>query len=223
MNTATDISAIQNLGLAARPETKSRDKLGQDQFLKLMITQIQSQDPFKPLENGEFLSQMAQFGTVSGIQDLQKSFEGLSNSLVSNQALQASALVGRSIVVNSDTFKLAAGTPLEAAVDLDASASNLTVDIVDGSNQVIKTIQLGNQVAGQVNFSWDGIKNSGAAAPLGVYRMQAKGIIGGTSVAVQTQVTEKVESVTLGVGQQGLILNTLSKASYAFNQVKQVK
>ena len=71
--TTINPSVLEGLGLARKPEVK-KEELGQDQFLKLMTTQLQNQDPFKPMENGEFLSQMAQFGTVSGIQGLQDSF-----------------------------------------------------------------------------------------------------------------------------------------------------
>jgi hypothetical protein len=96
-----DATTLEQAGLARAPtaDARANDKLGQEQFLKLMITQLNNQDPFKPLESGEFLGQLAQFGTVSGIQDLQQSFQGLAGSMQSNQALQAAGLVGRSVYV----------------------------------------------------------------------------------------------------------------------------
>jgi flagellar basal-body rod modification protein FlgD len=87
---------------ASRAIAKKKTSLGQDEFLKLMTTQMTHQDPNNPMQNGEFLSQMAQFGTVSGIQDLQKSFATFAGSINSDQALQAASLVGRNVTVTSD-------------------------------------------------------------------------------------------------------------------------
>ncbi len=214
---------LQSLGLSTRPQAKDKTKLGQQEFLKLMITQIQNQDPFKPLENGEFISQMAQFGTVSGIQDLQASFASLSDSLVSNQALQASSLVGRSVLVESGKVNLLKDSTVEAAAIVDTSASSVTVDIVDFSNQVVKTINLGPQSKGLAGFTWDGTDNKGRTVAPGQYSLQVKAEVNGKTVALGTMVTEKVESVTFGSGRQGMLLNTVSKNSYGFNQIKQVR
>ena len=88
---------------AGKPDDSG--KLGQEEFLRLMITQLKNQDPTKPLDSGEFLGQLAQFGTVSGLADLKSSFTELAGSLVSNQALQAA---GRSLLDDLDgRFKLA--------------------------------------------------------------------------------------------------------------------
>lgn len=219
----TSINQLQDLGIAATASKKPKGNLGQDQFLKLMITQMQNQDPFKPVENGDFLAQLAQFGTVEGIQDLQKSFTDLSGSLLSNQALQASSLVGRNIVVQADSFNHQSGKVVNGMVDLKESVNDLTVDILDSSNQVIKTIQLGIQPSGPASFSWDGKDNSGKLLADGVYKMQAKSISGGKTVAQGTLLSEKVISVSLGNAQQGLLLNTESRQTYAFNSVKQVQ
>ena len=92
-----------------RLKTEPKDKsLGQDEFLELMMTQLQNQDPLNPAESGEFLSQIAQFGTVNGITELQQSFSTLASSLQSNQALQASTMVGRSVLVENNILQLGA-------------------------------------------------------------------------------------------------------------------
>ena len=96
---------LENLTLKSEPE-KSKDDLDQSEFLKLMLTQIKYQDPLKPMEGGEFLSQLAQFGTVSGIAALQSSFDVFASSLQSNQALQASTMVGRTVLVPGNVAAL---------------------------------------------------------------------------------------------------------------------
>ncbi len=228
MNNTISTENLNNIGLKSNKElvnaqAASKGKLGQEQFLKLMVTQIQNQDPFKPMENGDFLSQIAQFGTVSGIEDLQKSFSGLSTALISNQATQASSLIGRSIVVETENFNLLSGKNLKGLVDMSSASTSVAVDILDASNQVIKTIQLGPQSKGLVNFTWDGTNSQNQAVPAGNYKMVARANIGGKDVAMQTLIQEKVESVSIGNTQQGLLLNTASKSTYGFNQVKQVQ
>ena len=99
---------LASLGLT-QPKAEKKNELGQDAFLELMVTQLKNQDPFKPLDSGEFLGQLAQFGTVQGLSGLQTSFDGLASSLVSNQALQAASLVGRTALVESDHGAIAAG------------------------------------------------------------------------------------------------------------------
>jgi flagellar basal-body rod modification protein FlgD len=87
------VETYKGLGVSTSDTVAPKKKsLGQDQFLKLMTTQMTHQDPTKPMQNGEFLSQMAQFGTVSGIQDLQQSFKDFAASIGSDQALQAAKL-----------------------------------------------------------------------------------------------------------------------------------
>ena len=106
MTTAVDTNLLQNIGVGSKPASKAKSELGQEAFLKLMTTQLQNQDPFKPMDNGEFLSQIAQFGTVSGINDLQESFKSFSNSIVPNQSLQAAGLINRNVLVPSDNLVL---------------------------------------------------------------------------------------------------------------------
>jgi len=98
-----DVARLQELGLM-KPQSarKPRNKLGQEDFLKLMTTQMTHQNPLKPMENTQFLTQLAQFGTVNGIQALQKSFADFANAIASDQALQAAGLVGRQVLVEGN-------------------------------------------------------------------------------------------------------------------------
>ena len=96
------LTGIESLSSDRLKQTVEKKSLGQEEFLELMMTQLQNQDPLNPAESGEFLSQIAQFGTVNGITELQQSFSTLASSLQSNQALQASTMVGRSVLVESN-------------------------------------------------------------------------------------------------------------------------
>ncbi|MES0874122.1 flagellar hook assembly protein FlgD [Sinimarinibacterium thermocellulolyticum] len=191
-----------DLGLALR-QPAARQSLGQDDFLRLMTTQLQNQDPFKPMENGEFLGQIAQFSTVSGIQELQASFASLATSLAANQTLQAASLVGRGVLVSSETGWLPQGGELRGAAVLPASG-DVVIDIVDASGTVVRTLDLGPQATGVARFAWDGRDNAGAAAAEGRYTMRARLLQGAAQTALETLAVGQVQSV--GLGRNGLTL-----------------
>ena len=217
-------SSWNELGLGAQPEVKKdKESLGQTEFLKLMVTQLKNQDPFEPMENGDFISQMAQFSSVTGLAELQQSFESLANSLQSNQALQASSLVGRTVLVPSAVGSLPNGGSLSGSVDLPASGNSTAVNIFDGSGQLMRRLELGFQSAGDVYFNWDGLTDSGTPAPTGRYYMSADAVINGETVALQTLVSASVESVTLGQGGQGLTLNLTDGNIVDFASVKEIR
>ena len=120
---ANNIYTQLGLNKPSDQKTRANDELGQAQFLELMTAQLQYQDPLKPMENGDFLGQMAQFGTVSGINDLNTTVSSMNASFQSNQALQASTLVGRRVMVPSQTAFLKDGEPLIGSVDLERTAA----------------------------------------------------------------------------------------------------
>lgn len=207
------------LGLAQAP-VKNNSKLGQAEFLKLMTEQLKHQDPTKPLSNNEFLGQIAQFSTVSGIQELQGSFGQLSTAMQSNQILQASGLVGRSVLAPSELGVLPKDGSLTGAVDLTSSTSQLSVGVYNTKGELIRVVELGPQPAGLARFSWDGIADNGAQAAPGTYLIKAEAIVDGKNQAVDTYASAKVESVS--VGKDGLSLNLGGAGSVELSRVKQI-
>ncbi len=205
-----------------KQEKKDNKSLGQDEFMKLMVAQLNNQDPTKPLENAEFLSQLAQFGTVNGITELQTSFNSLTTSLQSNQALQASTMVGRTVAVPANTVNVEAGKAIEGAVDLTGSTGELNLLIKNSSGQVVKELNLGAHQEGEVSFKWDGLDDSGSAVPAGQYSIIAEAAIDGETQVMGTLLQAKVDSVTLS-GANGPVLNLAGLGSIGINEVKQVK
>jgi flagellar basal-body rod modification protein FlgD len=220
MNTIDDSGVYQALGLSPTAAPK-KDSLGQDEYLKLMVTQLQNQDPFKPMESGDFLGQIAQFGTVSGISDLQKSFSEFSASLYSNQALQASGLVGRTVLAPSGSGDLPPGGVLSGAVDLPASSNAVTVNVYTQNGELVRRIPLGPQASGLAQFQWDGLAQDGTAMPAGKYLISAEAAIDGSNRAVDTLVSASVQSVSLG-GAKGLLLNLAGAGTLDFASVRQI-
>lgn len=221
---AIGLDAISALGLSGtETSAPKKQSLGQEEFLKLMTTQLTHQDPTKPMENGDFLAQMAQFGTVSGIQDLQNLFKSFASSISSDQALQASSLVGRYVSIPSREGVLSAGGEIKGQLDLPGNASHVTLKIVDAqSGETVHTLDLGSHSSGSVPFAWDGYNDNNVLAHPGVYRLEAAADVNGVNTALATQVFSKVESVVLGNGQQGVSVNLEGLGTIGFNEITQI-
>ena len=220
--------ALQSVGLASNRENVNRaaegsNELGQQQFLELMVAQIRNQDPFEPLENGEFLAQIAQFSTVSGIQGLQDSFSSFAGSLSSNQALQASALVGRSVQINSEIGVLQPGGNINGAIGLPSDSTAVKVEFFNSAGELVRELPLGPNKGGLVEFNWDGLDDSGKAAPTAAYRIVATANIDGEDVALGTLVKDSVESVILGRPGEGITLNLSALGATDFNRVEEIR
>lgn len=223
INSQNDMFA--GLGLAADTRqagpTSRADELGLGTFLKLMVTQLNNQDPFKPMENGEFLGQIAQFASVSGLDKLNNSFDELSGSITSGQALQAGSLVGREVLAPTDAGYLPAGGSLRGQVTLEQSSPQVVLRVTDRVGQLVREMPLGAVPAGPLNFAWDGLDESGGYAAPGVYQVSVEAVQDDRSEDLFTQVFSRVESVNLG-GRNGLMLNLEGLGPIAFNSVQQI-
>jgi len=217
------LDAIKSLGASSSGSAKSKTQtLGQDEFLKLMTTQMTHQDPTKPMDNAQFLSQMAQFGTVSGIQDLQQSFKDFSASISSDQALQATSLVGRTVSIPTDEITLGIGKTIKGFVDLPASSPSVNLRILDSNGDVIRSQSLGEQSSGTVSFTWDGNNDKGNLAPPGSYKIQVEALMNGENTALQTNIQDKVNSVSMGNDSHGLQVNLAGLGSVNFSKISQI-
>ena len=221
--TTIDTALLDSLNLSQKTATKnSGNSIGQDEFLKLMTTQLNNQDPMKPMASGEFFSQIAQFSSVAGIQDLQKSFSQVASAMLSSQALQASAMVGRTVLVPSSEAELKEGADVQGAVELTSSTSDLAVGVYDAAGQLVRQINMGPQVAGSVPFNWDGLTDDGKTAPAGKYQLKAITEVDGKAVAANTYVAAKVDSVIMGNLGQELTLNLGAMGQLGLSDVKQI-
>jgi flagellar basal-body rod modification protein FlgD len=189
-----------------------------------MLAQLQNQDPTSPVDSNTFLTQLAQLSEVQGISSLNTNFGALSTSLTSNQAMQASSLLGHQALVSSSTATLAsAGAAVTGAVNVPQNTSQVTLSITDSSGALVSQINLGAQSAGLANFSWNGTTGGGSQAPAGTYTLTAQ-YAGATSgsAAATTLVSGTVESVSMGAGSTGLTLNVAGVGSVPFSNVQQI-
>ncbi|MEL0585190.1 MAG: flagellar hook assembly protein FlgD [Candidatus Thiodiazotropha sp. (ex. Lucinoma kazani)] len=217
-NLYEDIGLVTN----APAKEKQQGQLGLEDFMNLLVTELTHQDPFKPMENSEMATQVSQFATVSGIDDLNASFNELRSSLTSDQALQAANLVGRDVLVESNVGSLANGESLQGSVNLPASASNVRVMITDRSGALVRELQLGTHEAGQVAFSWDGYDDAGDYMGDGLYQVSAVANVDDAEMAPAVLVAAEVESVNLG-GLGGIQLNLDGLGQISMNDVVQIQ
>ncbi len=212
-----------SIGLAAQPAVNnSRGDLGQRDFLTLMIAQFRNQDPFEPMDNGEFLGQLAQFGTVDGIDRLNSAFVDLSETLYTDQALQAANLVGHTVLAVNDRGYLPEDGAMSGAVELSSSAANVQIDITDSSGQLIRRMELGQQPAGLLDFRWNGLTDGQERASEGNYTISARVIRGLDVESIQTLVKADIESVNLGRFGQGMTLNLAGGEVLSMSQVRRI-
>ncbi len=203
-----------------KSETKSSKDLGKNEFLNLLVAQLNNQDPLAPQENGAFIAQLAQFSQVEGIEKLNTSMGSLVSGYQSSQALQASSLVGRKVIVPTEKAVVDTSETFKASLVLPQSSGNVYVNIYDGAGTVVNRVDLGQQPAGNVSFMWDGKDSSGKVAPPGTYKFEAQAVYGTETKGLYTMLPANVDSVTLGQNGGELMLNLAGLGSIGLSQVQ---
>ena len=212
-----------NAGLKPKTDKKANDELDQADFLQLMTTQLKNQDPTKPLDGQQFMAQLAQFSTLNGIIEMKASLDSLTQSLQSMNTLQASNLVGHSVLVDGDKAYLNAGEPVGGRANITETVNNLTVVVTDAAGGEVRRINLGAKPSGAVDFQWDGLDGKGARSAPGLYTFRVEGTVAnGKSVGFDTQLWAKVDSVSLGQTGQETTLNLAGIGGYGLSQIKEV-
>ncbi|WP_031321426.1 flagellar hook assembly protein FlgD [Pseudomonas piscis] len=184
-----------------------RQSLGKDAFLKLLVTQLNNQNPLDPQDNSAFVAQLAQFSTLEGITTLNNSVSAIAGSYKSSQTLLASSLIGRSVVVQTGTTLVDTSKSMTGSVAVPSGVKSVTVTITDKDGKTVKTLELGNQKAGNASFVWDGTRADGTKAPPGTYTFKASTTIDGKGTSLVTYLPARVNSVTVSQTGGELMLN----------------
>jgi flagellar basal-body rod modification protein FlgD len=183
----------------------------QDRFLKLLVAQLNNQDPMNPMDNAQMTSQMAQINTVTGINKLNETMSNMVSQLLSTQILQSASMVGHNVLLSGNTLTIQDGVAA-GAVDVGASADTVTVDILSPGGQVLDTFNLGAKDAGRHEFTWDASNYQGQSVKLAV-----KASIGGKSVSATPMTVETIQSVS---NESGVLkLNLANGASVSYSDV----
>ncbi|MGQ7248682.1 flagellar hook assembly protein FlgD [Halomonas sp. V046] len=164
-----------NAAAASASSSKASEELG-DNFMTMLVTQLQNQDPLNPMDNSEMTSQLAQINTVSGIEDLNASLAAITGQINAGQAMQATSLIGKGVLVPGDRLLLTQAedgsqitTPF--GIELNQPAANVKVTITNQSGEVINSYDIGPASSGVESFQWDGLTDDGAATVEGAYHV----------------------------------------------------
>jgi flagellar basal-body rod modification protein FlgD len=176
-------------------------QISETDFLQLITTQMQDQDPLNPADPTQFLSQIEGLSEVSSLQSMQSTMQA-------QQLTSGASLLGQTVLAPIDTATLAAGGTLNGAVSAPSGTSSLTVTIADSSGNTVGTFQVTPAASGLTSFSWDGTTSTGAAAPAGNYTVSVNATVNGASQSVTPLLQNQVTSVTIDPTTQALDVNT---------------
>lgn len=165
-------------------------------FMTLLITQLQNQDPLNPLENAELTSQLAQINTVNGIENLNKTMSSITSQIDASQQLQATILINRGVLVPGDRVLVGSGEATPFGIEMESPAENVTVTLLDAQGSVVREFELGAMKSGVESFNWDGKLADGSVAPDGAYRVRISASNGGQAMPVQSLHYGLVQGVT---------------------------
>ena len=197
--------------------TGKADTSATDRFLKLLVTQMQNQDPLNPMDNAQVTSQMAQISTVSGIQDLNTTVSGLNGQFTQLQAIQGASLVGHDVTLVGNKIDVVSDGTLYngvAGFELTSPASDVKITVSDGSGKVVDTLQLGAAPQGLNGFVWNGANGTQN------YTFKVQASANGTPIESTALMRDHINAVSLVGGK--LTLQTTASGAVDYSAVKAV-
>lgn len=220
---ASGVKSTSQTGVASATNSSTGGQtLGKDAFLQLLVTQMQHQNPLDPQDNSEFVAQLAQFSSLEGITSLNESVNAISGNYKSSQALQASSLVGRSVIAQTDKAVVDTTKSLNGSVVVPQSVSSVTVTITDKDGNAVRTLQLGEQKAGNASFVWDGKNDKGEVVSPDTYSFKATTTVDGKAMEMYTLLPATVSSVTISQTGGEMMLNLAGQGSVALSKVQTI-
>lgn len=214
MVAAISSSTTATSGTLASASTSAQEQ--SDRFLKLLVAQLNNQDPMNPMDNAQMTSQIAQINTVSGIQQLNSSIQSMAAQYTSMQVMQGASMIGHQVVASGSTMSINAGVGT-AAVSLDADASSVKVQVLTPGGQLIDQIDMGALNAGTHNIQWDASKYTGSGTP--TFSVTAKQ--GSTSVTATPLVRDTIASVGTDASN-AMSLTLKSGSSIKYDTIKSI-
>jgi flagellar basal-body rod modification protein FlgD len=211
-------TAINPLSVTSTDPTKAAAKeveVTADRFLKLLVTQMQNQDPLNPMDNAQITSQMAQINTVNGIEKLNRSVEALSGQFMQMQALQGAALVGHDVIVPGNVMSISDGVG-QGGFELASAADRVKVEVLNGAGVTIDTLDLGAESAGRHSFNWpakDVVDGTGT-------RFRIIATSGATPLPSTALMRDTVTAVSTNAAGDSLTLDLARTGSVAYSDIK---
>jgi flagellar basal-body rod modification protein FlgD len=209
-------SSTASSAVAPNAKTAASDATAsQDRFLKLLVAQLNNQDPMNPMDNAQMTSQMAQINTVTGIQQVNETLKNMADQFTAMQVLQGSSMVGHNVLVEGNALTRIEGVA-SGAVELAGTADAVKLEILSPGGVVIDTLEMGALPAGRHPFNWDAAGYKGTGEPS--FRVSASA--GGKAVASTSFAQDKVVSV--GSDNGALSVQLQGRGAVAYSSVKAI-
>ena len=208
VSTASGVNAITDV--ASVKSASTDPAAAQDRFMKLLVAQLNNQDPMNPMDNAQMTSQIAQINTVTGIQQVNDTLKSMAEQFTSLQVLQGASMVGHDVLVQGNTLTRNAGVA-KGAVELAGNADNVKIEILTPGGQVLDTINLGALEAGRHSFEWNASSYQGSGEPS--FRVVATS--GGKTVDTVSLTQNRVVSVASEAGAMTVQLQGRSSVAYS--------
>jgi flagellar basal-body rod modification protein FlgD len=225
INSTSENSYLESLkkkNEVTQTDAQKSGALTQSDFFALLTQQLAYQDPTKPVENDQMIAQMTNFTMADGIGSLNTNFKDFAASMNSNQALQASSLVGRTVLVDSEQLAFDGTNGAIGSTTIPANATTMSIKIYNQAGELIRNEPVENPVAGKYDFIWDGKNNNGEVLSKGLYKMTIDVSVAGKNESLPTATYVPVASVTLGKSTADMTLNLYGIGAKKMSDVKEI-
>ncbi|MBE0363752.1 flagellar basal-body rod modification protein FlgD [Pseudoalteromonas ulvae UL12] len=226
------VDSLKNTKEEKIQTAEEANELSQQDFFTLMTKQLSMQDPMNPTDNEAMMAQMTNMSIAEGVSNMATKFDQFAASMTSNQALQASSLVGRDVLIDTHYVHNTPGEEVSGRIALEQGASDIKVRIEDERGVVVGEIPLPASTGGNLEFKWDGKDSKGNTVPEGMYKIRAvglvqnvpdeNGVLKARHIELPVQARSRVDSVSMGQNGTGLVLNFNGLGSVKFEDVLEV-
>jgi len=203
--TSTRMAGSDILGQAEKafkqddPKTGDASKMGKHDFLKLLTTQLENQDPTDPMKDRKMVAQLAQFSELEEMTNVSKGMDRLNSSQNRSRMVQAVDFLGKSVTAKGSNISKDEDGVSKLFYNLKDGAENVRINIFDNNDNIVNTVKLGSKQAGEYKFQWDGRNYKGQEAPDGQYSI---GISAKDATGERVEVNTDVSGTVSGVNNQ---------------------
>lgn len=194
-----NINATSNM--AQNAPAKAGGQITRDDFMKLLIAQLQNQDPLSPMDNQEFAVQLATFNSLEQLVGMNEKLESLASQQGIASRFNSASLIGKQVVGKGNELDLASSADAVLHYELSGNASKVTIKVLDSTGAVVRQFEAGSQQLGAQSASWDGENNLGQRLPAGLYRFQ---VVAADAAGKAVPVINQVRGIVTGVDLEGV-------------------
>lgn len=202
------VSSSSSASTSSGSSVSSSQLVDEELFLKLLTAQLEYQDPFEPMDNAEFTSQLAQFSSLDQLYSVNEKLDSFLSNQSAAEMSNAAGLIGKEIKASGNSIEFAENSSATISYDLASDASSVTIDIYNSSGNKVRTVTLGSETSGSQSYEWDGKDDNGNVLDPGVYTIAVGAAdINNNTISVSTYIRGTVTGVTFGGTYPNLTVN----------------